>query len=438
MSLAAEPGASAPPILTIEEYEAASAELFRPPREKRFGRVSLGEIARRAVLPPDFVIDDWMVAREQSFLAGESQSGKSFLAMHAAMSIATGRDVLGMKTKQGLVIYQAGESGLGVTGLRVPAWLQHYGQDIDPEGIPIEFLPARVNLFSENGNAGEFHQAIEAIRQEWADRFPLRLVIIDTMSKAMSGANENDGRDVGRVLEHCERISRDTGAHVCIVHHLPKNGVGMRGHGSLKGDTDSVVMVKLGDNKVRSVIFDKVKDGEAGGKLHFELMQVKLGQRDDGKPITSCVVLPVGEKDAAKKAEAARGFLLRPNEEVIFRALMNALKKRGRLATAEMITQGVPEGAEVVENSDWREEYRSIAPPDGEGAPPSTDAIKKHMQRHFPALARYEVVGWRNPWMWWTGRPVRNFPETQRRDKAGTDAGQCPDNSGTGDDTGGL
>lgn len=418
---------------TLEEFVESSRPYLTPPREKRLGRISIGEVARRDVRPPDFVIDGWMVAREQSFLAGESQSGKSFLALHAGMCIATGADVLGRKTKAGLVIYQAGESGFGVQGLRIPAWIQHFGEGRDFSDVPFEIIPSRVNLFRPDGNAEEFHQVIAAIQREWAGRAELRAVIIDTMSKCMAGANENDGRDVGRVLEHGERISRETGAHVCFVHHLPKNGSGMRGHGSLKGDTDSVAMVSVKDG-VRTVYFDKVKDGEAGGKLCFELSQVKIGVRDDGVPITSCVVIPVGEKEAARKADAAKGFMIRPKEEVIFRALLNALKARGVYATAEMEDAGVTPGVIAVQFTDWREEFKKVAAPDSEGEAPSNDAIRKYWERWSGGLQKFGVIGWSRPWVWHTGKVIRGFPETlpdwdSERTEAGRPQGQSADTS---------
>lgn len=397
-------------------------------KDRRLGRISIGEIAaRKQITPPQFVIDGWMVAREQSFLAGESQSGKSFLALHAAMSIATGRPVLGRKTNPGLVIYQAGESGFGVTGLRIPAWIDQFGEGVDFDTVPFEIIPDRVNLFRPDGNAEEFHQVVKAIQKEWEGRAELRAIIIDTMSKVMAGANENDGRDVGRVLEHGERLSRETGAHVCFVHHLPKSGVGMRGHGSLKGDTDSVVMVRNNDEGIRTVLFDKVKDGEAGEKLSFELRQVTIGFRDDGERITSCVVIPPSDAAALDKAEKEKPFTMGVNEAPIFAALMTALKKGGRVADSEMEAQGVPPGTVAVDWNIWREEYRLAASPDADGNPPSDEAISQHAKRYGTALhRRFHVIGRSGRWLWWTGKKVRNFPETWRR----ADDDRAPDNAG--------
>lgn len=419
-----------PPILSFDDFVVESASYLARPREARLGRVSIGELSKREIKPVEFVIDGWMNAREQSFLAGESQSGKSFLALHVGMCVATGVEVLGRKTKQGLVIYQAGESGFGVTSLRIPAWIQHYGGGRDFSDVPFEIIPARVNLFRPDGNAEEFHQVVKAISDEWAGRAELRAVIVDTMSKCMSGANENDGRDVGRVLEHGERISRETGAHVCFVHHLPKNGTGMRGHGSLKGDTDTVAMVSAAPGGVRTVFFDKVKDGEAGGKASFELKQVKLGWRDDGETITSCVVLPVGEKEALKKAEESKGLNLDRDEPDVFRAFINARTKSGRFADAEMEEAGVAPGVVAVHYRDWREAYKAVGAAGSDGEPLSDDAIRKKWERNKNKLVRFGAIGWSRPWIWHTGKAVRGFPETsQGYDAGGDSCGQNPDDS---------
>ena len=426
-----------PPVLTFHEFEKAALAAMTPPpppREKRLGRVSIGEIAvREKVAPPEYVIDGWMIAREQSFLAGESQSGKSFLALHAAMSIATGRDVLGRKTKPGLVIYQAGESGFGVTALRIPAWIQQFGEGVDFSAVPFEIIPAKVNLFRPDGNAEEFHAVVKSIQKEWEGRAELRAVIIDTMSKVMSGANENDGRDVGRVLEHGERLSRETGAHVCFVHHLPKNGTGMRGHGSLKGDTDSVVMVRSSESGVRTITFDKVKDGEAGSRLSFELMQTVIGYREeDNERITSCVVMPVGEKEAARKSDENKGFAIRPNEEAFVRALLNSLKNRGTYASDEMEAAGVPSGMIAVNYTDWRDEFMRVGPADDDGNALSKDAVRKHFERRRDNLIKFGVIGWARPWIWHTGKKLRGYPETDAtRTNDATWRGQATDNART-------
>lgn len=410
-----------------ERAERQAAAKASRPRETRFGRLSFGELRERKAKAPDFVVDDWMIAREQSMLAGESQSGKSFLAIHVALCVAAGMEVFGRKTAAGLVIYQAGESGTGVTDLRIPAWVQHFSAaDLQ---LPFEILLAKVDLWSPDGNAKSFIDTVKAIAAEHAPT-PLRAVFIDTLSKAMAGANENDGRDVSRVLANAETISRDTGAHVCIVHHFPKGGKTLRGHGSLKADVDTVALVHVDENKVRTLTFDKVKDGEPGHKLQFELMQVRLGERDDGKLITSCVVLPVGEKQAARE-EVVNSVRLSTIEMAMFQALWKALAEFGGPPPA---TLNCSPNEKVVAYDEVKRIYVEASPDDevepGADDQAREDARRRHLDRlrkQMKAAADKMRSTWKvlaigrckDPdtgketyYAWWTGRPVRGMPAT--------------------------
>lgn len=408
-------------------------------RAKDFGRIRLGDVARRERRPLDYIVDDWLVASEQSFIAGESQSGKSFLAMHAAMCIATGRPFFGRDVQPGLVIYQAGESGTGVLDLRIPAWLDHHGVT-DASNIPLEILPARVDLFSPEGDAAAFLATVKRIAADWHP-IPLRAVFIDTLSKVMPGANENDGRDISRVLSRFEAISRETGAHVCVIHHLPKAGGSMRGHGSLKGDVDSVAMIEHNQaTGVRTMRFAKRKDGPAGGSLAFELMAVDIGTDEKGRRINSCVCLPVGEKEAIRKDEAAKGYRLTDAEIVFMRALFDAEKKHGQAVPPDL---DIPPGVRwVVAYSDVKRAYGGLNPSDADmtGADETEQAkarqthaekLKQRLRRIREQLTGAGVVSFAGDFIYWTGKPLRAFPHTQpARDPDPPPVAAMPDDDG--------
>jgi len=414
-----------PKIVSLDEFVEETKAYMEKPRETRFGRTSLTDVATRKIKGLDYVVDGWMVAREQSFLAGESQSGKSFAALHLGMCVASGQEFLGRKTKKGLVIYQAGESGTGVTDLRIPAWLKHYGEGLDLAQIPFEILTARVNLFQAEGNGDQFLEAVKNIAEEWKAYFQLQLVVIDTFAKALSGGNENDARDIGRILERGDQISRETGAHVCFVHHVPKNGSTLRGHGSLKGDTDSVAMVTCDENKVRTMTFDKVKDGPNGGKLQFELMAVEIGRtEEEDKPITSCVVMPVGEKAAAKAAGEKAGYRLNDGEAVFFRSLLTALDRYGAAPPSHVKLTG--RASKWVEYDEVKRIYVAMCPYEGvhdegdeagrlKGEEAHRNKLKARLRRTREYLMQpaVNVIGVEGKHIWWTGRPIRDFKETQ-------------------------
>ena len=193
----------------------------------------------------DYLIKGVLTKGEQSLLIGESQSGKSFVAIDMAMAIARGVEWFGRKTRRGGVIYQAGESAVGVRRRRVPAYMQHNGLSYkDP--IPFVLLERPLDLYTNDEHVDQF---IEECGY-WASTFsfPLELITIDTFNKATPGANENDGKDMGVVLARCDRIRQATGAHVQLVHHLNASGTKARGHTSLFANVENVVTVRLVEN----------------------------------------------------------------------------------------------------------------------------------------------------------------------------------------------
>jgi hypothetical protein len=139
------------------------------------------------------------------------------------------------------------------------------------------------------------------------------VIFIDTMAQATPGANENTSEDMGRMLAHCKEVGHYTGALVCLVSHSGKDlSKGTRGWSGLRGAMDFQLEVQQDPTtKERSVRLDKSKDGADGTTWPFTLEVVDLGRDKDGRPITSCVVVPVTSalSDAAKLAEIRHALL---------------------------------------------------------------------------------------------------------------------------------
>ena len=76
------------------------------------------------------------------------------------------------------------------------------------------------------------------------------------------------------------------------VHHRPKDveNEEPRGHGSLKGGVDTVILIEAGSTKRARVT--KQKDGEIGDVMLFDLKVVEIGTDEDGDVVSSCVVKP--------------------------------------------------------------------------------------------------------------------------------------------------
>jgi hypothetical protein len=91
----------------------------KPQPEGTFRLLSVAELEKMP--PPEWLIEPLLTVDSQAILFGAPGEGKSFVALSFALAVATGRDWLGHKLKQGPVVYIAAEGGRGI-GQRVRAW----------------------------------------------------------------------------------------------------------------------------------------------------------------------------------------------------------------------------------------------------------------------------------------------------------------------------
>ena len=95
-------------------------------REDTFRLLSVAELEKMP--PPEWLVEPLLTVDSQAILFGAPGEGKSFVALSFALAVATGRDWLGHKVKQGPVVYIAAEGGRGIWK-RVRAWQKENGID---------------------------------------------------------------------------------------------------------------------------------------------------------------------------------------------------------------------------------------------------------------------------------------------------------------------
>ncbi|WDR03640.1 AAA family ATPase [Devosia algicola] len=396
---------------TVDQLKAIIDRLpdWKPaPPVSKFGAVGLHELGRKD-LQHDFLIDGFLDRRGVAMMPGASGSGKTFITLEIGMCVALGRKFWDMPVKPGLVVYQAGEGAPGAAK-RMEGWMLDRGVD-DPASVPFRMLPQKINLFADDKDTDD----LIAECQAWAEHFdvPMRLLVIDTFNKAITGANENAGQDMSRVLSRAERISDTLNCAVLIPLHKSKAGE-MRGHTSLTGDVSNVLNVselQIRDNNrriIRTVSLDKNKDGEKGSPLRFVLRQVVLPDDQTGKPRTTCVVdRPDGNDD-----ELALQGKLSLDQVMVLRILKETIDRDGVEAPADL--RGVPSGRRVVEQRKWQESVRRewfFKSPDSEPEKRAKE-LRDLIARTAKALksAGYidrDEIGpedGRKAYVWWTGK----------------------------------
>jgi hypothetical protein len=202
-------------------------------------------------------------------------------------------------------------------------------------------------------------------------------------------------------MANVDRIAEAVpGCHVCLVHHMNAGGTKLRGHTSVYAGVDQVILVtKDPETKLRTATLDKQKDDEDGAKINFELLQVETGRRPaDGKPITSCVTLPLGGALEMKVAGTAkdRTINLSNQQRNILTALKNALNEYGEPTPA---TLKLPRSiTTVVDYKWWVLAYKAIASESDDAA------VRQAMKRAGEKLYAMRIIGRINPYVWLTGR----------------------------------
>lgn len=269
------------------------------PSAKRIPYSLLGEQGAQPE-PYDF-IEGVFCDGQCSVIYGDTNTGKTFAAMDAALHVARGKSWLGREVDGGPVIYIAGEGGGGIWR-RIKAHLQHHGIT-DPSTIPFALINDAIDFRDKR----PIEALIETAR-ELRERFGMRVrwIIVDTLSRALAGGNENAPDDMGALVRGADRVRSATGAHLTFIHHTGKDeNKGARGHSLLKAAVDTELEVKRqeGSKGVVCVNITKQRDLEIGPGFAFQLLTVDLGTNRRGKPITSCVVEPAALKPVLTEAE---------------------------------------------------------------------------------------------------------------------------------------
>lgn len=211
---------------------------------------------------------------------GESNSGKTFAMLDASWHIAAGRPWAGMPVRRGAVVYVAAEGGKGILK-RVRALRDRY-----PEAgnVPLHLIPCPVDLLHQNTDLKPLVALIREIEAQTGIK--VELVVIDTLSRAIAGGNENDSQDMGIFVGHLDALRTATGAHVAVVHHTGKDKArGARGHSLLRAATDTEIEIDA-----RTLTVTKQRDMDGDIKIPFALKPVRIGMSKTGREITSCVV----------------------------------------------------------------------------------------------------------------------------------------------------
>lgn len=230
---------------------------------------------------PRYLLGGMIPEESLVVLYGAPGCGKSFMAIDWALCVQAGipwRLRPRESVRKGQVVYMAFE-GQGGLRDRVRAW----------EAV-------------NEGNADEA-RFVEEHFWDYGDRFvggtvamleylrclPDRpaFIVIDTLARAMIGADENKANEVSIFLRCLDAMRKRTRATILLVHHASKGG-DVRGSTALKGAADVVLRLYVTDADINTLKSEKVKDGMDIEPVKFWLRSTEA----EGMFYDSAVVAP--------------------------------------------------------------------------------------------------------------------------------------------------
>ena len=284
------------------------------------------------VEPPFDFVEGLLTDGEMSVVYGETNVGKTFFVMDLAAHVALGRSYMGRDVEQGAVVYVAAEGG-GSIRKRIKAFAQKH----EITDAPLAIIPAAVDLLSPTGDVDKIIEACEVVAAKY--EMPVRLVVIDTLSRVMASGNENSPEAMTGTIATIDKIRFQTNAHTLVVHHSGKaKAQGARGHSSLPAATTTEIELNKINEGMSIAKIKKQRDLEIGNDIGFALDVVEVGIDARGKPLTSCVVRGV-------KIDQSEERPMTPTEKIVFDIFNNILIGDYRLPQAA--TLEFPGGANL-------------------------------------------------------------------------------------------
>jgi hypothetical protein len=274
----------APPEV-IETVDPVTGEIVETEKPKRLFYINAPDIEIQ--LDTNDFVQGFLSSGAMSVVYGESNCGKTFFMADLAFHIVEGKQWNGKRIEKGNVLYISMEGAYGLKN-RIAAYRKETGCKLN--GFLV--MPCSIDFISDQTNdISELLDIIEMAKQELGE---IKLIVIDTLARAIGGGDENSGQDMGKLVKHADIIRSVTGAHISFIHHSGKDKArGARGHSSLRAAVDTEVEIsRKEDADYSTVKVVKQRDMEKDDELNFKLKRVVLGHNRHNEEVSSCIVEP--------------------------------------------------------------------------------------------------------------------------------------------------
>lgn len=275
------------------------------PTSSLFTLTQYGKIQRK---PVDWLVRGYLVRNTLAGLIAPPGTCKSFLAVDWACRVATGTPWNGREVKRGAVFYLAGEGQSGLAK-RIEGW--EIENKVDAKEAPL-YVSSGLPFLCDPVNVTASIEIIEAVAEElfFAAGIEPALIVIDTVARAMNGANENASDDMGRFIAAKDALRTRWGCTVLSVHHTGHDAAAQkRGRGSSNygANLDSDFYLTSKGDTVQLAAGTKSKDWTTPAPITLDRVVVTTSViGEDGEPETTLVLRDVAGALLEQRARTQR------------------------------------------------------------------------------------------------------------------------------------
>jgi hypothetical protein len=278
-----------------------------------------------------------LAERETILLAAEPKAGKTAIALKLAMAVAAGEslgDEIQIAEPRPVLYFTL--EGARAVELRVAAE-RAYRRDND---LPVPerdllFIVDRPHAFlrheDQERNCARIALHSAKCQQDFGS--PLGLIVIDTLTKAMPGGDQNSVEDTSQLFEMIGLLrSMGVAAPIAFLHHLSKQG-DVRGSTNIEAEVDVVLGLQQAKNSTDVVLnIRRARSMDEDHYYRFSFTSYHLGETVQGFQLHAPVINLVGRTSPAPTDTIKEDWAWKQLNET----LINNLGK-GHHAVAELV-----------------------------------------------------------------------------------------------------
>ena len=274
--------------VAIEDVVAEAEDVRTEVPSRKFHFIDIDDLDVR---PPQWLVKGFLEKDLLGSFFGASESGKSFIAVDLALSVASEAPFAGHSVvSPGLVCYIAGEGASGIKN-RIGAWCMARG--IPRRGIPFVLSSQSADMLDAESVQTIIEEAAAAAERHGVQ---LVLLILDTLSRNFGAGDENSSQDMKSFIDALDTIRLSfPGCSVLTVHHSGHADKSRaRGSTVFRAAMDAEYLVEK-DGLTIKLSNSKQKDAARQPDVFFEMEYVILGEEADGTPFGSAVLRKLDE-----------------------------------------------------------------------------------------------------------------------------------------------